>query len=96
MSLADYTTGLESLEQELLTPVWPPGRNPRAPWDGRHFALPRHLLRPISVSFIEARVLANLVALLDCRVVLEIGTGFGYSTAWLARGLSVCSEPSTV
>jgi predicted O-methyltransferase YrrM len=52
--------------------------------------------RPLSVSATEARFLANFVSMLNCKTILEIGMGFGYSSAWLGRGLSLCSDPQAV
>jgi len=86
---------LEAVVQERLAVVGEDSRNPRAPWDGNHLGLPGSM-RPLSVSRAESRFLANLVALSDCRTVLEIGTAFGYSTSWLAYGLSQCSHPHGV
>ena len=71
------------------------GRNPAAPWDGRHFKLPG-TERPLSVSATEARFLTNVACLLDSTTILEIGTGFGYSSTWLAWGLSLCTEPGAI
>src|SRR5205823_12485761 len=45
-------------------------------------------LPPIQVSPAQGKFLFLLVRLLGARRVLEIGTLGGYSTIWLARGLS--------
>jgi predicted O-methyltransferase YrrM len=87
---------LRDAERELLLPVWPTGRNPSFPEDGGHFALPSHPNRPISVSLVEAHFLANLATIFDASVAIEIGTGFGYSTAWLAHGVNNGTRPGAV
>lgn len=95
MSANEFAVRLSSLERDLLESQFETGRNPHSTWDGGHFALP-NTDRPLSVSRIEARFLANLVALVDAHVVLEIGAGFGYSSTWLAYGLSSCSNAASV
>ena len=44
-------------------------------------------LPPIAVAANQGKLLALLVASVDARTVLEVGTLGGYSTIWLARGL---------
>lgn len=95
MPLDAFLKSLSLAETELLEPAWPQGRNPASPWDGGHFRLPG-LERPLSVSAIEARFLANFVTMMDCKAILEVGMGFGYSSTWLGRGLSLCSAPKGV
>lgn len=62
-----------------------PSCHESARWDGGHFS-PLGRSRPISVSIAEARLLAFAVDAPAARSVLEIGTGFGYSTSWLGFG----------
>jgi predicted O-methyltransferase YrrM len=45
-------------------------------------------LPPISVSPAHGKLLWTFARMLDARRILEIGTLGGYSTIWLARGLS--------
>ncbi len=96
MDLNAFGCTLAAAQVEFLEAIWPDGRNPSIDWDGGHFALKGHVDRPVSVSRVEARLLANLVTLLDCKNVLEVGTGFGYSTLWMAQGLSLCTAPASV
>ena len=90
-----FINRLNAASDELLECTWPQGRNPDSPWDGDHYRLPG-TERPLSVSRTEARFLAHFARLLDCRTILEIGTGFGYSSTWLAWGLSQCTQPNVV
>ena len=76
---------ITEIQDTLLDAVWPQGGNPNAPWDGRHFTL-KGFQRPVSVSSGEAFILAGCVAMSQPSLILEIGTGFGYSSAWLALG----------
>jgi predicted O-methyltransferase YrrM len=68
----------------ILRPVWPAGRNSLTD-DGGHWVL-EECDRPVSVSTKEAVLLALLAADLAPDAIVEIGTGFGYSSAWLAYG----------
>ncbi len=95
MIVTAFVGALARAEADLLEVSWPEGRNPASPWDGDHFRLPG-MERPLSVSATEARFLANFVSLLDCQSLLEIGTGFGYSAAWMALGLSMCTSPRAI
>jgi predicted O-methyltransferase YrrM len=88
VSLKAFRSELRAVEADLLEEVWAEGRNPRNTSDGHHFVLPG-TPRPVTVSRTEARFLANFVAMLNTSTVLEIGTGFGYSTAWLGYGVSL-------
>lgn len=87
MDTHSFSKSLRNFESEFLELTWEQGRNPRCSWDGGHFAIPG-TPRPLSVSKCEARLLANLVILENANSILEIGTAFGYSAAWLAYGLS--------
>jgi predicted O-methyltransferase YrrM len=93
--LTAFRAAVVGVQTDLLERVWPQGRNPGAPWDGDHFVLRGHQ-RPVSVSRTEALFLANVVALRRPSLVLEIGTGFGYSALWIAAGLALSSGPGTV
>lgn len=88
--MAEISTFLKSLgkaESDLFDLTHVRGRNPDAPHDGGHFAV-RGTTRPLSVSPIESRLLYNLVTLAQAKSVIELGTGFGYSAAWIAAALS--------
>lgn len=85
--LPAFIERIQSAQNDLLVLTWEGGRNPEAPWDGGHYALPEHTQRPLSVSRAEAFFLANFAVLSGAENVLEIGTGFGYSTCWLAYGV---------
>ncbi|ABS61951.1 hypothetical protein Plav_0328 [Parvibaculum lavamentivorans DS-1] len=70
-----------------LDSIWPTGRNPEClPNDGGHFTL-KGYTRPVSIGRIEAFLLFNLVRVLNIRTAFEIGTGFGYSSFWIAAGV---------
>ena len=81
-----FLAGMADVEGRLDS-NWPQGRRPDAvPGSGGNFSLPG-FSRPVSVDRIEGRFLYNLAVQLQARVALEIGTGFGYSTLWLAGGV---------
>lgn len=71
----------------ILNPIWEGGRrqDARSP-AGCHWTLPG-FERPVSISSTEGYFLYNLARTLRVKNVLEIGTGFGYSTLWLAGGV---------
>jgi broad specificity phosphatase PhoE/predicted O-methyltransferase YrrM len=83
-SLVHFLTEIERVHAELSV-TWPEGRNPCIATDGQHWTLPP-FDRPVSVGRVEARFLANIATLLAPQATIEIGTGFGYSTLWLAAG----------
>ncbi|MBV1856568.1 class I SAM-dependent methyltransferase [Catellatospora tritici] len=87
----DYLQRLVEARREMMDEVWPAGRNSHAPWDGTHYSLKGHA-RPVSVSRTEAYFLSNLVILGRPDTVFEIGTGFGYSAAWLGMGLATAGH----
>ena len=83
---SEFLSGIR-LVQERLTPIWLSGRRPDAiPGSGYHWTLPG-FSRPVSVDRIEAFFLYNLAVALRIQSAVEIGTGFGYSTLWLAGGV---------
>src|SRR4051812_35274002 len=86
-NLEDFRWTIVRAADGLLRPAWPRGRNASAR-DGGHWMLVDHD-RPVSVSTKEAFVLALLVADLQPSAVVEVGSGFGYSAAWLAAGGAV-------
>jgi len=96
MTIESFLRAMSGAESDMFEAVFPAGRNPQCSWDGDHFALLGHTTRPLSVSRVESRFLANFVALSNVRSILEIGTGFGYSTAWLAYGLGLCNHGGLV
>lgn len=72
--------------QAQLTPIWENGRPPKIdPHEGPHWTLPGRS-RPVSIGRVESYLLFNLVVHTVARKVFEIGTGFGYSSWWLAGG----------
>jgi broad specificity phosphatase PhoE/predicted O-methyltransferase YrrM len=73
------------LVEDRLEPIWPEGRNPCVARDGQHWTL-APFQRPVSIGKVESYFLHNLAALLAPDVMLEIGTGFGYSSIWMAAG----------
>lgn len=77
---------LQRLEARLR-PIWHNGRPPKNdPKAGPHWVFPG-TRRPVSVGCAEAFFLSN-VARASCAVTaFEIGTGFGFSSWWLAQGL---------
>lgn len=87
MNAQNFVQDIVRFSQTNLELKWLDGRNPGCDWDGGHYALPG-TPRPLSVSKVEARFLANFVVLQEALTVLEIGTAFGYSTSWLAFGVS--------
>ncbi len=81
-----FLEGIKRVENRL-SPIWEGGRRIDArPRVGRHWILPG-CDRPVSVATTEGYFLYNLASILKARNVLEIGTGFGYSTLWLAGGV---------
>ena len=73
--------------QSELELVWPNGREPSCcPLDGEHYSLPGQP-RPVSISKVESHLLYNLVIATASRSVFEVGTGFGYSSLWLAAAV---------
>jgi hypothetical protein len=78
----------------LLSPVWPTGRNPEAD-DGGHWAL-ASFDRPVSASTKECVFLGLLAASLEFTAIVEVGSGFGYSSSWLAFGLQLASNEASV
>jgi predicted O-methyltransferase YrrM len=72
-----------------LNPIWPEGRNPRSiPGDGPHYTLSGYR-RPVSVSPIEAETLKSIAQSMPVVSAVEIGTGFGFSSFWIAAGMAV-------
>ena len=86
-----YTTAKDfskeiSLVHNQLQPIWVEGRNPCVANDGHHWVLPP-FKRPVSIGRVEAHFLFNLTTLLKPQITVEIGTGFGYSSMWIAAGI---------
>lgn len=82
----EFLKSLQAIEKRL-TEVWPDGREEHCvQGDGRHFSLPG-TSRPVSLSLVERYFLFNFCYKMRCKRVLEIGTGFGLSTVWMARSL---------
>lgn len=86
---------MATIQGSLLDAVWPEGRNPGSPWDGTHYIL-RGFARPVSISTVESYFVANLIFLSPVQRIIEIGTGFGYSSNWFVLGLSSARRPGEV
>lgn len=89
---SDFLDQLKLVHGKLQV-IWPEGRNPCVPGDGRHWRLPS-FARPVSVGRVEAFLLYNLAVTFAPRIIVEIGTGFGYSSLWLAAGATASGSPS--
>jgi len=85
-SLDEISENFAKIEDEYLHIQELASRNAECPEDGKHFA-PKGSSRPLSVSHIEAKFFFNLVSLTQPNNVLEIGTGFGYSSSWMAAAM---------
>jgi broad specificity phosphatase PhoE/predicted O-methyltransferase YrrM len=86
-SPAEFLRRIDSVQRRLKG-IWPEGRNPCPSNDGMHWTLPP-FDRPVSVGRVESYFLYNLAALVAPAITIEVGTGFGYSTLWLAGGAAV-------
>lgn len=76
-----------TLVQEKLYPIWKKGRFKSCiSNDGFHWRM-KGFWRPISISSIESIILYNLVITLKIKKAFEIGTGFGYSSFWIASAI---------
>lgn len=93
--LVDFERQISLVQTTLLERGWLEGRNPQCSWDGDHFHLPG-TVRPLTVSRVESVFLGNLVAACNANNVLEVGTAFGYSAAWLAYGIGQTSHDGLV
>lgn len=83
----DFVSKLTKVH-ERLNILWPKGRESSCCTnDGVHYILPNSQ-RPVSSSQVESRLLFNLVIVSNAKRVFEIGTGFGYSSFWLAAALN--------
>jgi hypothetical protein len=73
--------------QDKLFLIWEKGRDETClSNDGHHWRM-RGFWRPISISLIESYILFNLVITLNVKKAFEIGTGFGYSSFWIASAI---------
>jgi len=84
---------ISALEQSMdklhssLNILWPEGREESCcKSDGPHFTVNGYD-RPVSIGQVEARLLFNLCSLRKVRTAFEIGTGFGYSSLWIASAI---------
>lgn len=87
-SLPRFEESFREIRSKLCSIIWPGSRHSSADWDGGHYSLCGYS-RPVSVSAAEATMLAFATDILAAETILEIGTGFGYSTAWLGFGASL-------
>lgn len=85
VSAERFVREFDAARSKLCEVRWQAARAQSASWDGGHYSLRGHP-RPVSVSKAEAWLLALSVDALVAQSVVEIGTGFGYSTSWLGLG----------
>jgi len=70
-----------------LEEIWPNGREAVCcAKDGHHFTL-KGFSRPVSIGRVEAYILYNISKRFSVKRAFEIGTGFGYSSLWLAAAI---------